>query len=96
MFCLQSPPEGSNKMAKVLLSERGPVYKPDMGIPPYASEVIHPRSLCKLTMGLFIVLPWTYLFICSGPSLASGTAPNNTAVKKTMCSCVNSASCASQ
>lgn len=41
-FCLQPPPEGSTKAAKVLLSERGPVYKPDMGIPPYASEVIHP------------------------------------------------------
>ncbi|CAL8469134.1 g8675 [Coccomyxa elongata] len=40
---VQPPPEGSNKVAKVLLSERGPVYKPDMGIPPYASEVLEQK-----------------------------------------------------
>ncbi len=41
LFCMQPPPEGGKKVAKVLLSERGPVHMPDLGVPPYALEVIH-------------------------------------------------------
>ncbi|BDA45126.1 hypothetical protein COCOBI_06-6060 [Coccomyxa sp. Obi] len=58
------PPQegGTNKVVKVLLSERGPVYKPDMGIPPYASEVLGQKlgervecTVAKLTRyGVFL------------------------------------------